>query len=116
MKLYPVIHPLAKDIRISQFLKGKGLNLFSIPKDGETVTLRNRISLASSGVVEALDKKTIHPRNLQLFRKTPALFKANILGIDAIFDKGIEFPHDEQTTIFREVNLRPYLKMHDYPR
>jgi D-alanine-D-alanine ligase-like ATP-grasp enzyme len=116
MNLYPVIHPLAKDIRTSRFLKKKGLNLFSIPKDGEMVTLHNRISLAPGGVVEVLDKKTIHPENVQLFLKTPGLFKANILGIDAIFEKGIEFPHDEQRTIFLEVNSRPYLKMHDYPR
>lgn len=116
MKLYPVIHPLAKDSRTSRFLKNKGLNLFSIPKDGEMVTLHNRISLAPGGVVEVLDKKTIHPENAQLFLKTPGLFKANILGIDAIFEKGIEFPHSEQQTIFLEVNSRPYLKMHDYPR
>ncbi len=116
MNLYPVMHPLAKDIRTSRFLKKKKLNLLSISKKGEMVTLHNRISLAPGGVVEILDKKTIHPENVQLFLKIPALFKANILGIDAIFAKGIEFPHDEQQTVFLEVNSRPYLKMHDYPR
>jgi D-alanine-D-alanine ligase-like ATP-grasp enzyme len=116
MNLYPVIHPLSKNSGTSRFLKRKGLDLLSIPKDGEMVTLHNRISLAPGGVVEVLDKKTIHPKNLRLFLKTPALFKANILGIDAIFEKGIEFPYDEQQAIFLEVNSRPYLKMHDYPR
>jgi D-alanine-D-alanine ligase-like ATP-grasp enzyme len=116
MNLYPVIHPLLKDSETMRILKKKGLDLLSIPKDGEMVTLHNRISLASGGVVEVLDKNTIHPKNLQHFLKIPTLFKANILGIDAIFEKGIEFPYDEQKAIFLEVNSRPYLKMHDYPR
>ena len=40
----------------------------------------------------------------------------NILGIDVILEKGIEFDYRDQKCIFLEVNSRPYLKMHDYPR
>lgn len=116
MNLFPVIHPIPKNSGTSRFLGRMNLKLSSVVKEGKRVTLHNRISLASGGVVEALDKNSIHPKNLQLFLKIPVLFNANILGVDAIFEKGIEFPHDEQQVIFLEVNSRPYLKMHDYPR
>jgi len=116
MELHPIMHPLRKNTETSRFLCKKNLSLASVPGEGEMVTLHNRISLAPGGVVEILDKKSIHPKNLQLFLKIPALFGANILGVDAIFEKGIEYPYDEQKVIFLEVNSRPYLKMHDYPR
>ena len=45
-----------------------------------------------------------------------SLYEANILGVDVIFSKGIETPHTDQECIFLEVNSRPYLKMHEYPR
>ena len=44
------------------------------------------------------------------------LFDANILGIDVIFERGIEEEFDAQKCIFLEVNSRPYIKMHEYPR
>jgi len=116
MDLYPVIHHLAKDTDTARFLRKKNLTLASVPNDGEQVSLHNRISLAPGGVVETLGKGSIHPKRRQLFLKIPSLFHANLLGIDAIFAKGIEFAHDEQQAIFLEVNSRPYLKMHDFPR
>jgi len=116
MGLYPVIHPLTKNSATIRFLKKKKMSLSSIPGDGETVTLHNRIALAPGGVVEVIDKNSIHPKNKELFERIPALFDANILGIDAIFERGIEIPHDQQRVYFLEVNSRPYLKMHDFPR
>jgi D-alanine-D-alanine ligase-like ATP-grasp enzyme len=44
------------------------------------------------------------------------MFDANILGIDVIMQHGIDQPYNEQECILLEVNSRPYLKMHDYPR
>jgi len=116
MGLLPTIHLLAKNSNALRFLREKNLSLASVPKDGEQVTLYNRIALAPGGVVETIDKRNLHPKNRQLLLKIPSLFQANILGIDAIFAKGIEFAHDEQQVIFLEVNSRPYLKMHDVPR
>lgn len=116
MGLYPVIYPIKKSSKIAGFLKKANLGFSSIPSNGEMVSLFNRISLAPGGVVETLDKKGIHTLNRDLFLKILPLFNANILGIDAIFEKGIEVPYTEQRVIFLEVNSRPYLKMHDYPR
>ncbi len=116
MGLYPVIHPIPKNSKIAGFLRRKNLTFSSVPPDGETITLFNRISLAPGGVIETLAKKSMHDKNRDLFLRLLPLFKANILGIDAIFEKGIEVPYTEQRAIFLEVNSRPYLKMHDYPR
>ena len=44
------------------------------------------------------------------------MFGANVLGIDVIFEQGIEVSWKDQKCIFIEVNSRPYLKMHYYPR
>ena len=42
--------------------------------------------------------------------------EANILGIDVIAKKGIEIDFNQQQCIFLELNSRPNLKMHNYPR
>lgn len=116
MGLYPVIHPISKKRSVARFLQKQKLNFDSVPGKDETVVLYNRISLAPGGVVEIIDKANVHPDNTELFCKLLSIFNANILGIDAIFETGIEFSHKQQQVIFLEVNSRPYLRMHDYPR
>lgn len=116
MDLYPVIHPIPKDRKIIRYLKKKDLNLDSIPVEGERVQLFNRISLAPGGVIETIDKTSLPGDNRELFEEILDHFGANILGIDAIFEKGIDQSYRQQKTILLEVNSRPYLKMHDVPR
>jgi len=116
MELGPVIHSIQKSFGVTRFLKKKKLSFSSIPLKGEMVPLYNRISLAPGGIIETLDKKSMHEQNRALFLKILPFFNANILGIDAIFEKGIDIPYTDQRVIFLEVNSRPYLKMHDYPR
>ncbi len=116
MGLYPVIHPIEKNSRTAKYLKKRKMSFDSIPAIDQHITLHHRISLAPGGVVETLEKDCIHPDNLGLFLNILPIFKANILGIDAIFTDGIEISHKNQKVIFLEVNSRPYLKMHDYPR
>ncbi len=116
MKLTPVIHPIQKSRAVGRFLKKKGLTFSSVPGKGEQIVLFHRISLAPGGVVETINLDKVHPENRRLLTKILPLFKANILGVDVIFEKGIEYPHTQQRLIFLEVNSRPYLKMHDYPR
>lgn len=116
MRLYPVNSPIAKSGKVIRYLAKSGKTLKTIPAPDETVQLHHRISLAVGGVVETIDKKSIPRENLQLFLQIPELLQANILGIDAIFAKGIESSHREQEVIFLEINSRPYIKMHDYPR
>ncbi len=116
MQLYPIIHPIEKNRKTARYLKKKNLSFNSVPKKGEIVTLCNRISLAPGGVVETLDTQSMHEANQNLCLKILPLFNANILGIDAIFEKGINIPYTDQKVVFLEVNSRPYLKMHHFPR
>lgn len=116
MQLGPVIHRVPKDRRITAHLKKQNLDLLSIPDAGARITLFHRVALAPGGVVEIIDKNSLHPENAELFQKVLSLFQANIFGIDAIFERTIEESHRSQKTILLEVNSRPYLKMHDFPR
>ena len=116
MALFPCISPLKKNAVTVKFLKKQNLTLDDIPAEGNVVTLFYRISLAPGGVVKTIDKTTISTKNTALFLKVLELFDANILGIDVIFAQDITKDYTEQKCIFLEVNSRPYLKMHDYPR
>ncbi|WP_022942061.1 cyanophycin synthetase [Psychromonas hadalis] len=116
MGLYACMSPLQKGRQTTSFLKKSGYNLQTILADNENVTLFYRISLAPGGVVEVIDKSLLPEENQSLFKDVLKLFDANILGIDVILEKGIEIDHREQKCIFLEVNSRPYLKMHNYPR
>ncbi len=116
MGLYPVIHPIPKDGRVLAYLKKTRRTLATIPVDGERVYLFNRVALAPGGVVEIIAKESMHPENREMFQQILGMFGANILGIDAIFEEGIEKDYREQKCILLEVNSRPYLKMHDVPR
>ncbi|PKF60808.1 cyanophycin synthetase [Psychromonas sp. psych-6C06] len=116
MGLYPCMSPLQKGKQTTYFLKKSGYTLTSIPAVDENVTLFYRISLAPGGVVEVIEKTTLPEANQKLFKQVLALFDANILGIDVIMENGINQDHRDQKVIFLEVNSRPYLKMHNYPR
>ncbi len=116
MKLHPVIHDIQKNERTRRFLKKQGFNYKTIPEKDQQVELYNKIALAPGGVVETIDKSKVAPENRELFLKLLESFNASIFGIDVIFEKGIEFSYNSQKCIFLELNSRPYLKMHDYPR
>lgn len=116
MDLHPVIHPISKNGRTRRFLKKQHLHLSSVPESGKNVFLYNKIALAPGGVVETIDTESVSPKNRELFLKLLNSFDANIFGIDAIFEKGIESDPEQQKCIFLELNSRPYLKMHHFPR
>lgn len=116
MGLGPVIHPIPKDRLVTDYLKKHNLHLDCIPLKGERIQLYHRVALAPGGIVEVVDKKTLPPENKALFLDLLDHFQANILGIDAIFEDGIEQSYRQQNSILLEVNSRPYLQMHDFPR
>jgi D-alanine-D-alanine ligase-like ATP-grasp enzyme len=116
MKLHPTIYPLAKSDQVISHLKKQRLSLQSVPADGESIELFHRVALAPGGVVEIIEQSTIPEENKALFQNVVTMFGANVLGIDVIFEKGIETDYREQKCIFIEVNSRPYVKMHHHPR
>lgn len=116
MKLHPVIYPIAKSAQVAAHLKKSGRNFESVPQAGEHVELFHRVALAPGGVVEVIGQKTLAEDNAALCMRVVKMFNANILGIDVIFEKGIETSYQKQKCIFIEVNSRPYAQMHHHPR
>ncbi|MGI9317788.1 MAG: cyanophycin synthetase [bacterium] len=116
MKLHPVIFPLQKSEQVVRHLAKQRLNLESVPAENEHIELFHRVALAPGGVVETIDQNTIPDDNKELFQRVVKMFDANVFGIDVIFEKGIETSYKDQQCIFIEVNSRPYMKMHYYPR
>jgi len=116
MQLYPTVFPIQKTDQVVRHLKKQMLTLESVPGEGEEVELFHRVALAPGGVVETIDQTTIPEENTALFKDVVKMFDANVLGIDVIFEKGIETSYKQQKCIFIEVNSRPYMKMHYFPR
>ncbi|MDD9856867.1 MAG: cyanophycin synthetase [Gammaproteobacteria bacterium] len=116
MKLHPVIFPISKSKLVTAHLKRRNLTLDSVPAKDERVELFHRVALAPGGIVETIDQQTIAADNAALFKDVVRMFNANLLGIDVIFEHGIEVSHRQQKCIFIEVNSRPYAKMHHFPR
>lgn len=116
MGLYPCNKPISKGKQTIRYLAKQGLTLASVPENEQQIELFYRISLAPGGVVETIQRHLIPEHNKQLFARVLTLFDAEILGIDVIMEQGIEHDCREQKLIFLEVNSRPYLKMHSYPR
>jgi len=116
MNLHPTIFPISKNEKAQKHLKKQGMTLASIPDEGRHVEIFHRVALAPGGAVETVDQTTIPDENRMLFMDVVKMFGANVLGIDVIFERGIEVPYSEQKCIFIEVNSRPYIEMHYYPR
>ena len=116
MNLHPTIFPIAKSDKVVAHLKNHKKSLQTVPEKDEHVELFHRVALSPGGVVEIIDQTTIPDANTRLFKEVVKMFGANVLGIDVIFEKGIEVSWKDQKCIFIEVNSRPYMKMHYYPR
>jgi len=116
MRLYPVMHELLPSKEVIKHLKSQKLNLKSVPKKGERVKLFYRIALSPGGIVKNLDLETVTAKNKQLAIKILDAFEARIFGIDLIMEQGLDVDWDQQKTVVLEVNSRPYMKLHEYPR
>lgn len=116
MKLPPVIHLIEKNKKIGNFLKKQGLTFDSVLEKDRKVSVFHRLSLAPGGILETVDISTITKKNKEIFLKILNLFDSNIFGIDVIMEKWIDIDFDKQKCIFLEVNSRPYLEMHNFPR
>ncbi len=116
MNTHMTIYQIRKNKLVRQHLKKQNLTFDSIPAKGQYVELFFRVALATGGIVETIAEDTIAPDNKKLFIDIVSMFDANVLGIDVIFEKGIEISYQKQKCIFIEVNSRPYTKMHHAPR
>jgi cyanophycin synthetase len=99
-----------------KYLKKQNLKLQSIPQKDQTIKTFFRIALAPGGELHNLEQTQMTEKNKELCKKINNIFKADIFGTDIIMEKGMHIDYDKQKTIVLEVNSRPFLKMHNYPR
>lgn len=115
MHLAPIINKIDKNS--SDTKKNlQNYNLNSILKSGEKIYLHNKVALKPGGILSIVNSHDISNKNKELFKKILEIFSANILGIDVIMSKGLAVDFDKQDTIVLEVNSRPFLAMHQFPR
>ena len=116
MGLLPCMSLLKKNTAARRFLARSGYAFSTILAQGEIACLSPRIALKPGGTVDTLPVDQMADDTRELMCRLLGLFKANILGIDIIMEKGIEHSYKSQDCILLEVNSRPYVKMHNYPR
>ena len=116
MKLDPIIHLIEKSNGVKSHIKKQWYEFLSTLEKWKKIELYHRVSLAPGGVLYTVDTNTITEKNKEIFKMILDKFDANIFWIDVIMEKGIETDYDKQKTIFLELNSRPYLKMHTFPR
>lgn len=115
-KLTPEVKKIPKNNAIKKHLQKQNKMLNSIPKKDERVYLHHKISLKLGSIVETIDKNTLSENNKTALLDILNFFEANVLGIDVICEQPLNVDFKQQNCIFLEVNSRPYLKMHDFPR
>jgi cyanophycin synthetase len=108
------LFPIDIDQEVLQCLDAAGRTLESVPVDGEEVLLRGTSNFSrGSTTTEVSD--AIHPAHVELAERATAALGLRIAGVDVICT-GIAQPPDAAGTRIIEVNVRPGLFTHTFPR
>ncbi len=110
------IHPIPKNREILHYLRAQHLNLDTIPALGNKIYLHNKITLKLGGAVKIVDKARISANNQDALIQILEYLSAHILGIDVICERGLSVDFNAQKCIFLEINSRPFLEIHNFPR
>ena len=105
-------------IPINKFLKDnlqkQGLSINSIAKKGQKIYLQDKYILSHGCDVINIEKKAIHPDNIEMFLNTSKILNSDIIGIDFI-GPDISKSYKTQNAGIIEVNSLPYIDMHQNP-
>lgn len=94
-------------------LKKKGLDVSSVPADGETVTLRENGNLSTGGTaIDCTD--IIHPDNSEIAVRAANAIGVDIAGIDIVAEDISKSILSSSGAVV-EVNAAPGIRMHLYP-
>ena len=114
--------PRAKDATIfclvidettHRLLGERGYDLSSVPAKNELVFLQEKVILDLGADLFEVTK-SVHPDNLELFKKTARLFGVKLVGIDFLAED-IAKSWGKQTAAIIELNNLPYIDMHHFP-
>lgn len=108
--------PLAKiiiDDDVKNFLKLQGMDLKTVPADGQKVYLR-RVANISAGGLSKNVTDVIHPKNIKMVEDIAAFFRVTAFAIDVLAED-ISKPWDEGNFGIIEINAGPGIFMHLAP-
>ncbi len=110
----PYFSPIKLDVRAQKELHWQGLTAESIPKQGQRVTLNQKVNWSVGGTTEDVTD-IVHPENRKLFEKVARILHAPVVGIDFIIGD-IERSWEEQERCgIIECNSAPFLDNHHLP-
>ncbi len=107
------IHEIKFDVRLKRFLSDQKLGLNSIPKKEEVITLRANCNFSEGGETHRIALSSVHPDNLELFKKAHKACGLHVSGIDFI-TPDISKSHKEVRCIINEINSAPEVVVHYY--
>jgi cyanophycin synthetase len=94
-------------------LARRDLSPSSVPKAGETVTLKSTANLSTGGIARDVTDH-VHPSNIHLVERVAGIVGLDIAGIDVIATT-VEHPLAEVAGGIVEVNAAPGFRMHVAP-
>src|SRR5581483_6125102 len=103
---------IAIDPALTEFLRRHGLDLSSVPREGETVYLCECANLSTGGTAKDVTE-AVHPEVTAMCERAARLGGLDVCGIDLILDD-IAGPVRDGNGII-EVNAAPGLRMHLAP-
>ncbi|MCW3077747.1 MAG: hypothetical protein JWO32_2356 [Bacteroidetes bacterium] len=108
-----VLTKIIVDDSVHSLLHSKQLNLYSIPKEGETVYLKDTANLSTGGTaIDVTDE--VHPENILLAERAARIIGLDICGID-IMAPDVSTSLMQNGGAVLEVNAAPGLRMHIAP-
>lgn len=107
------LHQLRVTAKTKSMLRKEGLGLDDVLPAGRKLYLHDKIILAIGADIHELTER-VHPDNEELFKKTAAVCRLPLLGLDFICQDVARTWH-KQFCGFIEANSLPFVDMHMFP-
>ncbi|PLC53678.1 cyanophycin synthetase [Pollutimonas nitritireducens] len=100
------------DRHMSSHLERMGMNLDSVPREGERVVLRDNANLSTGGTARDVTH-LVHPDTVHICERAARQVGLDVAGVDLVC-RDIAVPLLQQGAIV-EINAAPGLRMHEQP-
>ncbi len=108
--------PISVDQELKNSLKRQKLTMRSVPKEGEEIILKNVCNMGAGGDTDDVTSK-IHPANKKLAIAAASALGLRVSGVDLLCsDISKPVTRGKRNGVILEVNHRPDLGMHHFPR
>ena len=105
---FSIMKPIVIDNEARILLEREGLNLDSVPKNGEFIALRRSANVSTGGDTVVLNRDEIDSSYIDLAKRAIELLRLDIAAVDFIA-RNIATPWQETDTAIIEVNAQPQM-------